>query len=60
MSYKVVSKHHYHMYALGELVERISAGAILGEHLYVNAKGIKQRLDENHVELVVDITKEQA
>ncbi len=52
--YKVVSKSNYHMYALGEIVERISAGAILGAHLYVNDKGIKQRLHEDEVELVVD------
>lgn len=42
------------MYALGETIERVSAAEIFGSHLYINSKGIHQRLDEDHVELIVD------
>lgn len=54
MSYKVISKNLYHMYALGEVVERVSAAELLGSHLYINKKGIRQRLPDDHVELIVD------
>lgn len=43
------------MYALGEIVERKSSAELLGTYLYVNSRGILQRLGHDHVELVVDI-----
>lgn len=59
MSYQVISKSQYHMYALGEIVERMSSAELLGTYLYVNDRGIMQRLDHDHVEEVVD-TDEKA
>lgn len=47
------------MYALGEIVERKSSAELLGTYLYVNSRGILQRLDHDHVELVLD-TDEKA
>lgn len=58
MKYKVISKNVYHMYALGEIIERVGAAEIMGAHLYVNSKGIRQRLPEDHVELVDTNPKE--
>jgi hypothetical protein len=48
------------MYALGEIIQRVGHGEILGAHLYVNARGIRQGLPEDHVELVVDSDQKQA
>lgn len=59
MKYKVISKSQYHMYALGEIVERISSAELMGTYLYANERGIMQRLDHDHVEKVVD-TDEKA
>jgi len=42
------------MYALGEIIERVSTAEFLGAHLYTNSKGIRQRLPEDHVELITD------
>ena len=58
MRYKVISKNWYHMYALGEIIERVSASPLLDSHLYINKKGIRQRLPDDHVELVDTDTKE--
>ena len=59
MSYKVISKNLYHMYALGEIIERDSGAELLGTYMYINKKGIRQRLPDDHVELIVDTnTKE--
>jgi hypothetical protein len=55
--YKVVSKSGYHMYALGEIVKRVSSAQILDTYIYVNDKGIQQRLTDEQVELIID-TKE--
>lgn len=52
--YKVVSKSTYHMYALGELVKRLSSAELMGTYLYVNSRGIQQRLSDEQVELMVD------
>lgn len=52
--YKVVKKDFYHMYALGEIVERCSSAEIMGTFIYVNDRGIQQRLFDDQVELVVD------
>uniref|UniRef100_A0AAU6VYS9 Uncharacterized protein n=2 Tax=unclassified bacterial viruses TaxID=12333 RepID=A0AAU6VYS9_9VIRU len=58
-SYKVVSKVGYHMFALGEVVKLHSEARILDTFLYVNDKGIIQRLRDDQVELVLDTnTKE--
>lgn len=57
-SYKVVKKDLYHMYALGEIVERISSAEIMGTYIYVNDRKIMQRLPHDHVELVVDSKQE--
>lgn len=47
------------MYALGEIIKRDSGAELLGTYMYINKKGIRQRLPEDHVELVVDTnTKE--
>lgn len=54
-SYKVVKKDYYHMYALGEIVERISSAEIMGTFIYVNKRGIQQRMPDDQVELVIDI-----
>ena len=54
MKYKVVKKDSYHMYALGEIVERISSAEIMGTFIYTNQRGIQQRLSDDQVELVVD------
>ena len=53
-SYKVVKKDHYHMYALGEIIRRVSSAEIMGTFIYENDRGIQQRLPEDQVELVVD------
>lgn len=59
MNYKIVSKVGYHMFALGEIVKRYSNARILDTYLYVNDKGIIQRLTDDQVELVLDTnTKE--
>lgn len=60
MKYKVISKALYHMYALGEVVERMGEAEMMGAHMYVNVRGIRQRLPEDHVELVVDSEQKQA
>lgn len=52
--YKVVKKDFYHMYALGEIVRRVSSAEIMGTFIYENDRGIQQRLPEDQVELVVD------
>lgn len=57
-SYKVVKKDHYHMYALGEIVKRVSSAEIMGTFIYVNERGIMQRLEHDQVELVVDTNEE--
>lgn len=56
--YKVVKKDFYHMYALGEIVERCSSAEIMGTFIYVNDRGIQQRLFDDQVELVVDTDQE--
>lgn len=58
--YKVVKKDSYHMYALGEIVKRCSSAEILGTYVYINDKGIMQRLTNDQVELVVDTEDKQA
>ena len=52
--YKVISKVGYHMFALGEVVERLSNARILDTYLYVNDKGIMQRLTDDQVELITE------
>lgn len=52
--YKVVKKDFYHMYALGEIVERISSAEIMGTFIYANERGIMQRLEHDQVVLMVD------
>jgi hypothetical protein len=42
------------MYALGEIIERVSASPLLDTYLYINKKGIRQRLPDDHVELISD------
>lgn len=59
MKYRVIKKDNYHMYALGEIVERISSAEILGTYLYVNERKVMQRLEHHQVEEVVD-TDEKA
>ncbi|UAV84582.1 hypothetical protein PHB09_086 [Pseudomonas phage PHB09] len=54
-SYKVVKKDFYHMYALGEIVRRVSSAEIMGTFIYENDRGIQQRLPEDQVELMLDI-----
>lgn len=56
--YRVIKKDSYHMYALGEIVERCSSAEIMGTYIYVNKKGIQQRLSDDQVELVVDTGEE--
>lgn len=56
--YRVVKKDFYHMYALGEIIERCSSAEIMGTFIYVNKKGIQQRLPDDQVELVVDTDQE--
>jgi hypothetical protein len=56
--YKVVKKDSYHMYALGEIVERCSSAEIMGTFIYVNQRGIQQRLSDDQVELMVDNNEE--
>ncbi|QHZ60069.1 hypothetical protein PJKIFABJ_00133 [Pseudomonas phage PE09] len=58
--YKVIKKDSYHMYALGEIVKRLGSARILDTYVYVNAKGIMQRLTDEQVEKVVDTKAEQA
>lgn len=58
--YKVIKKDSYHMYALGEIVNRISSARVLDTYVYINAKGIMQRLTDEQVELVVDTEDKQA
>lgn len=48
------------MYALGEIVERKGNALILDTYLYVNDKGILQRLSDDQVEIVVDTEEEKA
>lgn len=48
------------MYALGEIVKRLGSARILDTYVYVNAKGIMQRLTDEQVEKVVDTKAEQA
>lgn len=52
--YRVVKKDHYHMYALGEIIERISSAEIMGTYIYVNERGTMQRLEHDQVEEVID------
>ncbi|UAV89709.1 hypothetical protein QGX13_gp114 [Pseudomonas phage M5.1] len=52
--YRVIKKDHYHMYALGEIVERVSSAEIMGTFIYANKRGIQQRLEHDQVEEVVD------
>lgn len=42
------------MYALGEIVERISNAEIMGTYLYVNDRSVMQRLSDDEVKLVSD------
>ncbi|UOL48526.1 hypothetical protein QGX12_gp118 [Pseudomonas phage Kremar] len=56
--YRVIKKDFYHMYALGEIIERCSSAEIMGTFIYVNKKGIQQRLMDDQVELVVDTNEE--
>ncbi|AMR57352.1 hypothetical protein vB_PsyM_KIL3b_0106 [Pseudomonas phage vB_PsyM_KIL3b] len=56
--YRVIKKDFYHMYALGEIIERCSSSEIMGTFIYVNKKGIQQRLMDDQVELVVDTNEE--
>ncbi|UGL61309.1 hypothetical protein [Pseudomonas phage COT4] len=42
------------MYALGEIVERVSSAEIMGTFIYANKRGIQQRLEHDQVEEVVD------
>lgn len=60
MKYKVISKNLYHMYALGETITRIGVAYnfILDGYEYINDKGIRQYLNDSHVELVDKNTKE--
>jgi hypothetical protein len=46
------------MYALGEIVKRVSSAEIMGTFIYVNERGIMQRLEHDQVELVVDTNEE--
>ncbi|QPB10533.1 hypothetical protein QGX23_gp119 [Pseudomonas phage PN09] len=48
------------MYALGEIVQRKGNARILDTYLYVNDRGILQRLSDDQVEKVVDTEAEQA
>lgn len=47
------------MYALGEIIERAGSAEILGTYMYINERGIRQRLPDDHVEIVVDTTKKE-
>ena len=58
--YKVVKKDFYHMYALGEIVRRVSSAEIMGTFIYENDRGIQQRLPEDQVELVLDSGQKSA
>lgn len=42
------------MYALGEIVRRHGSARILDTYVYVNDKGIMQRLTDEQVELMPD------
>lgn len=42
------------MYALGEIVERVSSAEILGTYLYKNERGVMQRIPDDQVELISD------
>lgn len=52
--YRVIKKDSYHMYALGEIIERVSSAEILGTYLYKNSRGIQQRVTDDQVELISD------
>lgn len=52
--YRVLKKDSYHMYALGEIIERVSSAEILGTYLYKNERGIMQRVADDQVELISD------
>ena len=58
--YEIVSKDTYHMFALGEVVVRHGKARILDTYVYVNERGIMQRLTDNQVKLLVDKEPEQA
>uniref|UniRef100_W8EHD5 Uncharacterized protein n=1 Tax=Pseudomonas phage phiPsa374 TaxID=1458843 RepID=W8EHD5_9CAUD len=58
--YRVIKKDSYHMYALGEIVKRLGSARILDTYVYVNDRGIMQRLTDEQVQLVVDTPDEQA
>ncbi|WKV20487.1 hypothetical protein 16Q_094 [Pseudomonas phage 16Q] len=48
------------MYALGEIVRRVSSAEIMGTFIYENNRGIQQRLPEDQVELVLDSEQKSA
>jgi hypothetical protein len=56
--YRVIKKDSYHMYALGEIVKRVSSAEVMGTFIYVNQRGITQRLEHDQVELMVDTNEE--
>lgn len=57
--YKVINKATYHMYALGEIVERLGYARLLDTYTYVNSRGIIQRLTDDQVEIVLDKEKDE-